>query len=288
MTYADLIALAREDERELVHVDIENGRALVRMDEPERLNALSAPMAVQLNDALAAVAADPDVRFVVLTGTDPGFCAGGDLKLMRDVAHPMARESEEGTHAMWRFIRGQFGGVVRTIARTDKPVIAAVNGAAAGVGLAFALASDLLLLSDRARLVLAFGRIGLVPEVGTSWLLTRRLGHHRAFAVFASGEPLGAQEAYALGIGTEVVPHDELLARAGTWCERLDAVPAPALAMTKPLLRQAADLTWEQALAMEEYAEPTLFTTAGHQRAVNALLSGDGASGASSRTGAPA
>jgi 2-(1,2-epoxy-1,2-dihydrophenyl)acetyl-CoA isomerase len=225
-------------------------------------------MAVQLNDALSAVAADPEVRSIVLTGTDPGFCAGGDLKLMRDVAHPGAVDEDEGTYAMWRFIRGQFGGVVRTIARTDKPVIAAVNGAAAGVGL-------------------AFGRIGLVPEVGTSWLLARRLGHHRAFAVFAAGEPLGAQEAYDLGIGTEVVAHDELLARADAWCDRLDAVPAPALAMTKPLLRQAADLTWEQALAMEEYAEPNLFTTAGHRRAVNALLSG-GASGASSRTGAPA
>jgi 2-(1,2-epoxy-1,2-dihydrophenyl)acetyl-CoA isomerase len=287
MTYADLIALAREEDRELVHVDVDDGRALVRMDEPGRLNALSAAMAVQLNDALSAVAADPEVRSIVLTGTDPGFCAGGDLKLMRDVAHPGAVDEDEGTYAMWRFIRGQFGGVVRTIARTDKPVIAAVNGAAAGVGLAFALASDLLLVSDRARLVLAFGRIGLVPEVGTSWLLARRLGHHRAFAVFAAGEPLGAQEAYDLGIGTEVVAHDELLARADAWCDRLDAVPAPALAMTKPLLRQAADLTWEQALAMEEYAEPNLFTTAGHRRAVNALLSG-GASGASSRTGAPA
>jgi 2-(1,2-epoxy-1,2-dihydrophenyl)acetyl-CoA isomerase len=111
---------------------------------------------------------------------------------MRDFAQPVLERGDEGAAAIWRWIRRQFGGVARTIVSADKAVIAAVNGAAAGVGLAFALACDVIVLSERARIVPAFGRIGLIPEVGTSWLLTRRLGYQRAFALFAGGRHLSA------------------------------------------------------------------------------------------------
>lgn len=272
LSYEQIVADAREHPERLVRVERDGARATVTMDEPDRLNALSAPLTVQLHDALAALAADPDVRVVVLTGSDPGFSAGGDLRLMRDVAHPLADEGEDGAADLWRWIRGQFGGVARLIARTDKAFVAAVNGAAAGVGLAFALACDLMLLSERARVVPAFGAIGLLPEVGTSWALTRRLGYQRTFELFASGRILGAQEAYDLGIGNAVVAHDELGATVDAWCERLEALPRHVLAMMKPLLRQAADLTWEQAITMEEFAEPIAFTTRAHRDGVAAML----------------
>ncbi len=272
-SYEELLATAQDAPR-VVRVSREGSRAIVRMDAPQRLNSLDMSMTVQLNAALATLAADPEIRAIVLTGTDPAFCAGGDLRLMRDEAHPIARAEvgDEGAVILWRFIRGQFGGVVRAITRMDKPVIAAVNGPAAGVGLAFALACDIILLSERARLLTAFGRLGLVPEVGTSWLLSRRLGHQRAFALWAAGEPLTPAQALEAGLANAVVTHDELPAEAQAWCERLEAVPAHAVALTKPLLRQAADLTWDQALAMEEYAEPMCFTTDAHQKAVTALL----------------
>ena len=100
---------------------------------------------------------------------------------------------------MWRWIRNEFGGIAKLIARSDKAFVAAVNGAAAGVGLAFALTCDLILVSERARLVPAFGRIGLVPEVGTSWTLTRRLGYQRTFELFAGGRHLSGAEAADVG-----------------------------------------------------------------------------------------
>jgi 2-(1,2-epoxy-1,2-dihydrophenyl)acetyl-CoA isomerase len=169
----------------------------------------------------------------------------------------------------------EFGAIARLIARTDKAFVAAVNGAAAGVGLAFALACDLILVSERARLVPAFGRIGLLPEVGTGWLLTRRLGYQRTFELFAGGRHLSGAEAAELGLANSLVPHDELLDAAREWCERLESLPAHVTTMMKPLLRHSADLTWEQAIAMEEFAEPQCFTTAAHREAVAALLASD-------------
>ena len=244
---------------------------MVTLDDPEKLNPLSAPLTVALHDSLTELAADPNVKAIVLTGRDPAFSAGGDLRLMRESAQPMLR-SAGGSTEIWRWIRGQFGAVARLIARTDKAFIAAVNGAAAGVGLAFALACDVIVLSERAQIVPAFGRIGLLPEVGNSWALTRRLGYQRTFGLFASGQILSGNEAFELGIGNELVAHDQLLDSALRWCEQVQRLPDHVLAMTKPLLRQCADMTWEQAIAMEEFAEPNCFTTEAHRDAVDRLL----------------
>jgi 2-(1,2-epoxy-1,2-dihydrophenyl)acetyl-CoA isomerase len=271
-SYDELVAAARQDERELVTVDRDGDSAVVRMSDPSNLNALSAPLTLQLQDALAELVADRELRSVVLTGEDPAFSAGGDLELMRE-SHANIDEGREGTTMAWRWIRWQFGGVVRTIAKSDKVFVAAVNGAAAGVGLAFALASDIVLVSERARLVPAFMKIGLLPEVGTSWLLTRRIGYQRTFELFAGGRILSGAEAAELGIANAVVAHDELLPSALEWCDRISALPEHAVLMTKPLLRAAADMSWDQALAMEEFAEPGCFTTSDHREAVEAFLS---------------
>jgi 2-(1,2-epoxy-1,2-dihydrophenyl)acetyl-CoA isomerase len=272
-TYPNLREAALADPRTLVRAERAGSHAIVTMDDPERLNPLSAPLTLQLRAALEALVADASVRTIVLTGADPAFCAGGDLRLMRDFAHPLvdSRDGEGATDA-WRWIRYEFGGIARLIARSDTTFVAAVNGAAAGVGLAFALACDLILCSEQARIVPAFGRIGLLPEVGTSWLLTRRLGYQRTFALFARGRALDGRDAFDAGIANEVVAHDELLPAARAWCERIDRLPPHIPAMMKPLLRQAADMTWEQAIAMEEFAEPMCFTTAGHRRGVAELL----------------
>jgi 2-(1,2-epoxy-1,2-dihydrophenyl)acetyl-CoA isomerase len=133
----------------------------------------------------------------------------------------------------------------------------------------------MIVCSERAQLVPAFGRIGLVPEVGQSWLLTRRLGYQRTFELFATGRHLSGREAYELGIANAVVAHEELMGAAAAWCGKLDGLPAHVLKMMKPLLRNAADLSWEQAIAMEEFAEPMCFTTEAHRAAVGELLSRD-------------
>jgi 2-(1,2-epoxy-1,2-dihydrophenyl)acetyl-CoA isomerase len=270
-SYDELVAGAREDERELVTVERDGDRAIVRMSDPTNLNALSAPLTLQLQDALGTLVADRELRTVVLTGQDPAFSAGGDLELMRE-AHANIDHGREGTTMAWRWIRWQFGGVVRTIAKSDKVFVAAVNGAAAGVGMAFALASDIVLASERAQFVPAFMKIGLLPEVGTSWLLTRRIGYQRTFELFAGGAPVSGEEAARLGIANAVVPHHELIPQALDWCDRISALPEHAVLMTKPLLRATADMSWDQALAMEEFAEPGCFTTSDHRDAVEAFL----------------
>jgi 2-(1,2-epoxy-1,2-dihydrophenyl)acetyl-CoA isomerase len=270
--YPEFVAAAREQAGELVLVERIGARAIVTLDDPDRLNALSAQLTVQLHDTLTRLATDPEVRTIVITGRDPGFSAGGDLRLIADAGQQMLNQSPGGASDIWRWIRGQFGGVARLITRTDKAFIAAVNGPAAGVGLAFALACDVLLLSERAQIVPAFGRIGLVPEVGNSWLLTRQLGYQRTFGLFAGGQHLSAEEAFSLGLGNEVVPHDELLVSAARWCERIERLPEHVLAMSKPLLRGCADMTWEQAIMVEEFAEPICFTTAAHRTGVAQLM----------------
>lgn len=273
-TYADLIREAGDDPRELVRIERPSeDRATVILNDPDRLNALSAPLVVQLRRRLDEVVHDPAVRSVVLTGAGSAFCAGGDIELMGTATTRLAdRDDEEGASAPWRFIRRQFGGVVRLIASSDVAFIAALNGAAAGVGLAFALACDRVILSRRAVLVPAFAGLGLLPEVGTSWLLTRRLGYHRAFEFYVSEDPLDATTAVDLGLAAEVVDHEDLLAAADRWCDDIARVPSHTVRLAKPLLRAAADLTWDQALIMEEFAEPICFTTGSFRRAVSSFL----------------
>jgi 2-(1,2-epoxy-1,2-dihydrophenyl)acetyl-CoA isomerase len=261
--------LASDDVR--VHVEHRGDRAVVRLADPEKLNVLSAPLVQQLKLVLADLAADRDIRAVVLTGADPGFSAGGDLRMMQGAVENL--DSPQGTTDLWRWIRNEFGAIARLIARTDKAFIAALNGPAAGVGLAWALTCDRAIASERAVIVPAFGRLGLLPEVGTSWALTRALGYQGAFGYYVSGEHIDAERALALGLVQEVVPHGELLAAADGFCDRVCALPPHALQMTKPLLRAVADASWDGAIALEEFAEPACFTTAAFAGAVEGMLS---------------
>jgi 2-(1,2-epoxy-1,2-dihydrophenyl)acetyl-CoA isomerase len=253
-----------------VHVDRRDDRAVVTLDDPDKLNVLTAPLVKQLRAALEELTTDRAIRSIVLTGRDPGFSAGGDLRMMTLAEEGLS--DPPGSTDIWRWIRREFGAVARLIARSDTAFIAALNGPAAGVGLAWALTSDVIVASERAVIVPAFGRLGLLPEVGTSWALTRKLGYQGAFAFFAGGRHLRADEALQLGLVQEVVPHEELLDAAHRWCDRIAALPDHALEMAKPLLRAAADASWDAAITMEEFAEPNCFTTAAFQGNVRALL----------------
>jgi 2-(1,2-epoxy-1,2-dihydrophenyl)acetyl-CoA isomerase len=269
--YAAMVASGDDpDAPERIHVDHRGDRTVVTLDEPDRLNVLSAPLVRQLRRTLQAIDADPDIRSVVLTGADPGFSAGGDLTMMQVAVEQL--RAPEGVADVWRWIRREFGGIARLIAGSDTIFIAALNGAAAGVGLAWALTCDLVVASERAVIVPAFGRLGLIPEVGTSWALTRRLGYQGALAYYVRGDHIDANTALRLGLVQEVVEHDRLLAAADEWCSRIAQLPPHAAAMTKPLLRAAADADWNDALTLEEFAEPTCFTTAAFADSVRAML----------------
>jgi len=267
--YRELLRQGESATERFVDVERRGDSAVVTLNEPERLNVLSAPLVVQTKAALVELAADPAIRTVVFTGGGRGFSAGGDLKMMRMAQDHLG--DAEGSTDIWRWIRYEFGGVARLIARSDTAFVAAINGPAAGVGLAWALSCDVVLASDDALIVPAFGRLGLLPEVGTSWALTRRLGYQGAFAFFAGGVPIDARRALELGLVQEVVAPTELMAAADRWCERIAALAPHALAMAKPLLRQAADASWDATIAMEEFAEPNCFTTAAFQEAVRSM-----------------
>jgi 2-(1,2-epoxy-1,2-dihydrophenyl)acetyl-CoA isomerase len=269
--YRDLIATGDDPSApQRVRVERNGDRALVTLDDPDRLNALSAPLVRQLRRALEVLVRDADVRTIVLTGADPAFSAGGDLRMME---HAIANLTDApGTTDVWRWIRAEFGAIARLIARSDTTFLAALNGAAAGVGLAWALTCDIAIASERAVIVPAFGKLGLLPEVGTSWALTRQLGYQGAYAYYLRGEHIDAQAALRIGLVQEVVPHDALLDAAEQWCDRVSGMPPHAMEMTKPLLRAVVDASWDGALALEEFAEPSCFTTEAFAGAVRRML----------------
>src|SRR6185437_1148016 len=257
--YNGLVAECNDpDAPRRVHVEHRGDRAIVTLDEPDRLNVLSAPLVRQLRCALEALAVDSDIRSVVLTGRDPGFSAGGDLTMMTTATENLG--NPQGVADVWRWIRREFGGIARLVAGSDTIFVAAINGPAAGVGLAWALTCDLAVASDRAVIVPAFGRLGLLPEVGTSWALTRRLGYQGALAYYVRGEHIDAHEAQRLGLVQQVVAHDRLLDAADEWCSRIAAMPTHA------------DAGWHEALTMEEFAEPICFTPAAFADSVRAML----------------
>jgi 2-(1,2-epoxy-1,2-dihydrophenyl)acetyl-CoA isomerase len=272
-SYAEFVDEARESPAELIEVERDGDSAIVRLGDPEKLNVLSGPLMLQLLDRTEGLVRDDAIRSIVLTGRGHAFSAGGDLRMMQGAVEGFDEpDDEEGAFKPYQWIRYQFGAMVRLIARSDKAFIAAINGPAAGVGLAFALTCDISVASRNAILVPAFGRLGLVPEVGTSWALTRALGYRRAFEFYVAGEQLDAERAAELGLVNEVVEPDELEGRARKWCERVSRLPAHALPIGKPLLRASADATWEQSLAMEEFAEPTCFTTGGFAEGVEKVI----------------
>src|SRR3954465_11672427 len=269
--YRALVATGDDpDAPERVRVDHRGDRAVVTLDESDRLNVLSAPLTRQFRRALQPLDADAHVRTVVVTGADPGFSAGGDLKMMKVATESL--DEAEGAADVWRWIRREFGGIARLIAGSDTIFVAALNGGGAGGGLAWALACDLVIASERAVIVPAFGRLGLIPEVGTSWALTRRLGYQGALAYYLRGDHIDSYTALRLGLVQEVVEHDRLLATADEWCSRIADLPPPAVAMTKPFLRTPADADWNDALTLEEFAEPTCFTTAAFADSVKGML----------------
>ncbi len=272
LDYAGWLDAIDRDGRQRVAVERRGAHcAIVRMDDAANHNALSGPLTIQLQRALAELCADPRLRSIVLTGTGEFFSVGGDWQMMQERAHTYV-ERAEGTTGLWRWIRRQFGGIARQITGTEKIVIAAVNGHAAGVALAWALNCDLVFAAEEARLATAFARIGLVPEIGTNWVLTRRLGYQRAMELVLRGGAINGKEAAQMGLVNAALPHAELLAHALSWADRIARLPERVPAMTKPILRSACDAPFEHTLLLEEYAEPNTFTTRSQQETVRALL----------------
>ena len=232
----------------------------ITLSRPDVLNALNGAAHAALRDALESALA-AEVRAVVLTGAGRGFCVGQDLQEFRDGAHDVADR-----------LREQFNRHVLAIRSLEKPVIAAVNGPAAGAGLSLALACDLRLAADQATFVPAFVGIGLVPDTGGTWLARRLLGAARAFEWLTTRQRLTAAEALEWGLVIAVVPGAELAERTSEVAELFAAMPTRAVWETKRLLDAAETATFEQQLESEAKTQAELVSTRDFAEGVAAFL----------------
>jgi len=218
--------------------------AVLRMNRPERLNALNVELGRALVDALRRVGEDSSVRVVLLTGTGRGFCAGGDLAMLRDVRARNAAHELEGLLKAGKEI-------CLAICDMLKPVVAAVNGPAAGGGMNLALACDIRIASEQATFCEAFALVGLYPDFGGTYFLPRLVGPARAAELFWTGETIYAADALRLGIVSRVVPQDRLEEEAKSLAARLAAGPPLAVRAVKQRLVAEDRLALERALDEE-------------------------------------
>ncbi|KRD17494.1 MULTISPECIES: enoyl-CoA hydratase/isomerase family protein [unclassified Streptomyces] len=234
------------------------------LDRPEALNALTPDLRDRLIALLAEASADPEVRAVVLTGTGRGFCAGADLR-----GGTAAGERIAGDVA--RTLRVGAQRLIAAVLDCEKPVVAAVNGTAAGLGAHLAFACDLVLAAESARFIEVFVRRGLVPDGGGAYLLPRLVGPQRAKELMFFGDALGAADAERLGLVNRVVPDGELDKTAREWAARLAAGPTRALALTKQLVNASLDADRTTAFAAEAAAQEINMTTADAQEGVKSF-----------------
>ncbi|MFF3939036.1 enoyl-CoA hydratase/isomerase family protein [Streptomyces phaeofaciens] len=240
------------------------------LNRPEALNALVPGQRDELIGLLAAASADPDVRAVVLTGTGRGFCAGADLRggapAGERVAGDVARTLRRGAQRL-----------IAAVLDCEKPVVAAVNGTAAGLGAHLALACDLVLAAESARFIEVFVRRGLVPDGGGAYLLPRLIGPQRAKELMFFGDALTAADAERLGLVNRVVPDGDLPRTARDWAARLAAGPTRALALTKQLVNASLDTDRSTAFAAEAAAQEINMTTADAREGVTSFVERRGA-----------
>ncbi|MBM7095950.1 enoyl-CoA hydratase/isomerase family protein [Bacillus sp. H-16] len=245
---------------ETILYQVENNVAWVTMNRPDKLNAFTEQMNKEIIKALKSAGKDTEVRAVVLTGKGRAFCAGEDL----------AGVNEDTDHA--EFLRKRYNPMIRELASLEKPVIAAVNGVAAGAGMSLALASDFRLASEKAAFVEAFIHIGLVPDSGTLYYLPRLVGHAKAMELAVFGEKVPAEKAKELGLVNDVYSEEEFQAGVKAYAERLAHMPTKAIGLIKRYLYKSWDHDLADMLEYEAYAQRTAGKSDDHREGMKAFF----------------
>lgn len=242
--------------------------ATITLNRPDKRNAMSDDMRSELIDALERVAADRSVRALVLTGTGKGFCAGGDVGgMQKRMNAPAGEVGFNGWHRQQRVHHAQ--ALLHTM---PKPVIAAVNGAASGLGADTALACDFIVASEWASFAWSYVLRGIVPDGGGMYFLPRRVGLPKAKELIFTGRPVKVDEALALGIVDRKTRAETLLADARAWAAELSQASATALALTKTILDQSFELSSHEVFAQGSQAQGICYTSSEHRAAVEAFL----------------
>ncbi len=253
---------ADSESQPLVRIDIVDGVATLTLDSPRNRNALGDALRIELQDALADVQQDRTVRALVLTGAGEQFCSGGDVRAMATIQY-----TPEGRRERMH----ELHDLLRTLLRFDRPVIAAVDGAAYGAGFSLALAADMIIATPRARFCMSFIRIGLIPDYGALHTLPRFVGMQRAKELMLSGREVGADEARQIGLAMELHEPEALLPRAQQIAASfVDASPTAVSLIKRALGGSASEL--ESLLELEATGQGVAGASVAHKEAVERFL----------------
>ncbi|MDP6559035.1 MAG: enoyl-CoA hydratase family protein [Candidatus Binatia bacterium] len=246
--------------------EIHEGIATVRLNDPERLNALTFQTYGELEKLTGELAHDDSVKVLVLTGTGKGFCSGGSVDGI--IEKLLERKGDE----LYKFTR-MTCNVVRNMRNLKKPIVASVNGIAAGAGAMLTLASDIRIVSDRAKFAFLFVKVGLAgADMGALYLLPRIVGQGKATELLFLGDSIDAQEAHRIGLANRVVPHENLEQETSQLAQRLKDGPLYALGVTKELLNFETDIGLEASLEMEAMAQARCMETPAFQEGYKAFM----------------
>ena len=244
---------------DIIKYDRHDAVAVITLHRPESMNSFNTELRAALVDAIAKAREDDSVRAVVFTGEGRCFSAGADLKagIDRDVTE---------------ILQTEYRPVLEAIAEIPKPVIGAVPGSAAGIGLSMALQCDLLIMADNAFLLSPFSTISLVPDGGLNWLLVRQLGYRRAFQLSVEAERISAARCVELGLANKSVPAEDLQNAALEWAQTLANRAPLSLAATKKVMRFAADNDWASSYSFEAELQGQLLGSDDNQEGIQAFL----------------
>lgn len=245
---------------ETIQYSVENGVATIQLDRPDSLNAFIAKMNKEIQDAVKEAEQSTDVRCIVITGKGRAFCSGQDLLEVDD-------QMDHGN-----VLRNLYGPMIRRIQRCEKPIIAAVNGVAAGAGFSLALLCDFRLMSDRASFINAFIHVGLIPDSGNLYLLKKIVGEAKALELSVLGEKVTAQQALNLGIATKVIPMVEWEETVNQFAKNIANLPTKTIGLIKRTLKATDFLTFDEYLEYEAQSQRIAGLTADHREGVHAFL----------------
>jgi 2-(1,2-epoxy-1,2-dihydrophenyl)acetyl-CoA isomerase len=249
----------------LITVEIAEAVATITLNRPEKLNAFTVAMVQELGDAARMLSAADAVRVIVLTGAGKGFCAGADLSLLRDLM-------QRGDEAMGRRLVDGLRAVAHALREAPQPVLASVNGVAAGGGASLALACDLRIAADSAEIGQVFGRIGLHPDWGGTFFLPRLVGASRSLELFLGAEMIGAEQAARLGIFNRVVEAPRLSGATREWALRLAAAPPLAARRVKQAVYLSEGASLDEMLDYELEAQLACLRSADGKEGITAFF----------------
>src|SRR5438309_5955981 len=252
-----------------VNVHVHDGVGLIQLNRPEKMNAIGALTRKQLGEAIKQVERDDAVRVVALTGSGRAFCSGADVTEMMADGAGMRTPEDVGN-----VLRNEYMPMLTRLRTMPKPVIAAMNGPAVGIGASYALACDIRIATPEAYLLEAFINIGLAPDGGVSWLLPRLAGTGIAYEMFFTGKPLSATDAHRLGVINRIVPAERLEEEVRDLANQLASPPRQAVAGAKRAVLHALTSTYDEAMELESYLQEAQPARPGFAEGVQNVLAG--------------